>query len=63
MNGKQTGLGSTPRCPWRASSRPLLVGPAADLWVSAKWILAVAHLAGEVLLAVAAGRRSSPGTS
>jgi MFS family permease len=53
MSGKQTGwIYAT--LPLACIFAPLLAGPAADLWVSAKWILAAAHLAGAVLLVVAA---------
>jgi MFS family permease len=53
MSGKQTGwIYAT--LPLACIFAPLVAGPAADLWVSAKWILATAHLAGAVLLLVAA---------
>ncbi|MGA2063684.1 MAG: MFS transporter [Thermoguttaceae bacterium] len=53
MNGKQTGwIYAT--LPLASIFAPLAAGPVADLWIAAKWILVAAHLAGAVLLVVAA---------
>jgi MFS family permease len=53
MSGKQAGwIYAT--LPLACMFAPLVAGPAADLWVQAKWILVAAHLVGAVLLAVAA---------
>jgi nucleoside transporter len=53
FSGKQTGwIYAT--LPLACIISPLIAGQLADKWLNAEWILAAAHLAGAVLLAVAA---------
>ena len=56
MSGKQTGwIYAT--IPLACIISPLLAGQLADKWLNTEWILAVSHLAGAVLLYLAATQR------
>jgi nucleoside transporter len=60
MSGKQTGwIYAT--LPLGCIVAPLVSGQLADRWLNAEWILAAAHLAGAVLLLVAAKQGSFRG--
>jgi MFS family permease len=60
MTGKQTGwIYAT--LPLGCIVAPLLSGQLADRWLNAEWILAAAHLAGVVLLLIAAKQQSFRG--
>ncbi len=55
MSGKQTSL-IYATLPIACIIAPLISGQLADQWFAIKWILLAAHLAGAVLLFIAAGR-------
>ncbi len=60
MTGKQTGwIYAT--LPLACIVSPLVGGQLADQWFATKWILAAAHLAGAVLLFLAANKRTFTG--